>query len=647
MARSLHRRVAVSLVAVSLVFTLGANVATWLVARQAVQGSVERRLDRDAALLTARVADLLRGVGAGVATLASNPLLSSALVDSAGREQYLVPFLRDFQPNAALPVDLTLCDFRGQPIASGRGGKRARGDDAWLRQVVELDQPRARLGAGREHATLVLAAPVHYPETNTAEGVLVAEFELAALLEASRRGVFDAEEDATLVRLLGPGGAPVYQDPGGGGDHTARLHPLAAGTALAELGLTLEVGSPRQAVVLALRPLAWSALLGTVLAVVAGLWLARRQANLLTRPLVRLSAAAARVAESGRMDAVIPEEGMDEVGHLAGAFNNVLRRLRRATEDRLAELEARNAELVRAHEEARRLEVELRGAQKLEAVGRLASGIGHEINTPIQFIGDNTTFLREALQACFDVLDAQREALAGHAPPAVVAAVEAKAEEVDLPYVREQAPRAIDRTLAGAQRVATIVRAMKEFAHPDQKALEATDLNRAIQSTLEIARNEYKYVARVEASYGDLPAVTCHGGDVNQVFLNVLVNAAHAVGDAVKGTGQLGTIRIATARQDDQAVITFTDDGPGIPAAARDHIFEPFFTTKEIGRGTGQGLAIARSVVERHQGSIDFTTEEGKGTTFTIRLPIAGPQQAPPRADPGQPRAAPAPGATP
>jgi len=287
------------------------------------------------------------------------------------------------------------------------------------------------------------------------------------------------------------------------------------------------------------------------------------------------------------------------------------------------ELERQHAELLGVHEESKRLELELRGAQKLEAVGRLAAGIAHEINTPVQFITDNARFMEDAFKGLLRVLEAQREALAAHAPPPEVqAGLGAVAEEVDLPYLLEQLPATFAETLEGLKRVAGIVRAMKEFAHPDQKEMVATDINRAVQATLEVARNEYKYVADVQTDFGALPEVLCHAGDVNQVFLNVIVNAAHAIGDVMKVTQRKGLIRIQTALEGELVRVSIGDTGGGIPEAVRERIFEPFFTTKEVGRGTGQGLAIARNILEQHKGSLRFETALGQGTTFHIRVPV-------------------------
>jgi signal transduction histidine kinase len=277
-------------------------------------------------------------------------------------------------------------------------------------------------------------------------------------------------------------------------------------------------------------------------------------------------------------------------------------------------------------------EAELRQAQKLESVGRLASGVAHEINTPVQFVSDSLHFLQEAGTDLLGVVEkmqaVQRSVLAG-APSLEAAAAAGEAESLaDIPYLVENVPKAFARCRDGLARVAEIVRAMKEFAHPDAKEMAPVDLNRAIQSTLIIARNEYKYVAGLVTDFGELPTVMAHAGDFNQAVLNILVNAAQAVSDAVKGTDQLGCITVRTRCEGAWAVVSIADTGGGIPEGIRDRIFDPFFTTKEVGRGTGQGLAIARSiVVEKHKGELTMTTEPGKGTTFFIRLPIAGLQR--------------------
>jgi len=276
----------------------------------------------------------------------------------------------------------------------------------------------------------------------------------------------------------------------------------------------------------------------------------------------------------------------------------------------------------------KRLEVDLRQSQKLESVGRLASGVAHEINTPIQFVSDSVQFIGNAMDDLMTLLiayEAMHRAIPGGALPADAEAglVEAR-DNADLPYLIEQVPQAIERSLDGLSRVRTIVRSMKEFAHPDQSEMRAVDLNHAIASTLTIANSECRHVADVQTEFGELPLVTCYVGDINQVVLNIVVNAAHAIEEAVRGSGHRGKITVRTYRESEQVVIAISDTGGGIPEDVRERLFDPFFTTKELGKGTGQGLSIARSViVGKHKGILAFETELGRGTTFFIRLPIA------------------------
>jgi PAS domain S-box-containing protein len=273
-------------------------------------------------------------------------------------------------------------------------------------------------------------------------------------------------------------------------------------------------------------------------------------------------------------------------------------------------------------------EMELRQAQKLESVGRLASGIAHEINTPMQFVGDNVRFLQDSFGQLQGVMSKLHElcdpSLDKWSASDLYAEIGRMDANLDSGYLLKEVPEALSQTLDGVDRVVTIVRAMKEFAHPESRGMVPADLNKALVNTLTVARNELKYVADVETEFGDLPRVICSLSDINQVFLNLLVNAAHAIGDVVGDTGRKGTIRLQTGMEGSMVVISVADTGGGIPAGIRNRIFDPFFTTKEVGRGTGQGLAIARSVVDRHKGTLTFESEVGKGTTFYIRLPIEG-----------------------
>jgi two-component system, NtrC family, sensor kinase len=279
--------------------------------------------------------------------------------------------------------------------------------------------------------------------------------------------------------------------------------------------------------------------------------------------------------------------------------------------------------------ELRRLGRQLQAAQKLESVGRLAAGVAHEINTPVQFVSDNVQFVSKSMSDIAVVIQAYRDLLSAVKSLDDVAAAAHAADEAeksaDLDYLMQQAPLALESSVEGLRRIATIVRSMKEFAHPDGAQKTMADLNQAIRSTLVVARHEYKYVAELDVEFADLPPVMCHLGEVNQVILNLLVNAAHAIADVVKGTDNLGKLTVRTRLDGDAVEISIADTGTGIPEDARDKIFDPFFTTKEVGKGTGQGLALAHSViVQRHGGTLRFETKCGNGSTFFIRLPTNG-----------------------
>jgi signal transduction histidine kinase len=241
----------------------------------------------------------------------------------------------------------------------------------------------------------------------------------------------------------------------------------------------------------------------------------------------------------------------------------------------------------------------------LESVGQLAAGIAHEINTPIQFIGDNVRFLGDAFGQ-------------------LAAALNGKAQtDSELAFLVEEVPEAVGQTMEGVDRVATIVRAMKAFGHPSGEEKAAADLNAAVRNTLIVANNELKYVADVVTDLGELPPVWCHLGDVNQVVLNLVVNAAHAIAAKTGPGGGRGTITVRTATEGEAAVIEVSDTGTGIPSDIAERVFEPFFTTKDVGVGTGQGLTLAYALIrDRHAGTITFTTQPGQGTTFTVRIPL-------------------------
>ena len=295
--------------------------------------------------------------------------------------------------------------------------------------------------------------------------------------------------------------------------------------------------------------------------------------------------------------------------------------------------------------ELKGMQHELAQARKLESIGQLAAGIAHEINTPTQYVSDNTRFLSDAFKGLWPPIRrfADLESTLPGAPTRDELAPLWKAlREADVGFLSEEIPKALDQSLEGLERISTIVRAMKGFSHPGDAKADA-DLNAAIEGTIVVARHEWKYVAEVETDLdAGLGLVPCHVGDFKQVILNMIVNAAHAIEKARgAGPGSRGHIRITTKRCEPWAEVRISDDGCGIPPANRSRIFDPFFTTKEVGKGTGQGLSIAyAAIVKKHGGTIEVDSQEGSGTTFIVRIPLTSapderkPQQASGRATP-------------
>jgi signal transduction histidine kinase len=240
----------------------------------------------------------------------------------------------------------------------------------------------------------------------------------------------------------------------------------------------------------------------------------------------------------------------------------------------------------------------------------------------VRFLSDSFSDIGRVLDQYGRLL---ASAKAGACPKDLIEACEEVNRGADLEYLFNEIPKAISQSAEGISRVATIVRAMKEFAHPEGTEKTAVNLNHAIESTVTVARNEWKYVSDLTTNLDpSLPPVPCLVGEFNQVVLNMIINSSHAVADVVKDTGRKGTITITTAQVNGFAEVRIADTGTGIPEAIRHKIFDPFFTTKGVGKGTGQGLAIARSVVvDKHGGTIHVESEVGRGTTFIIRLPLA------------------------
>lgn len=277
----------------------------------------------------------------------------------------------------------------------------------------------------------------------------------------------------------------------------------------------------------------------------------------------------------------------------------------------------------------KRLEHELAQSQKLESIGTLAAGIAHEINTPIQFIGDNTRFATKSFEDLLGLIDVYHKVVKSIEDNVstgdAIKEVHHMIDQIDLEFIKEEIPDALKQTEEGVEHVSEIIKAMKSFSHMGSDEMDVADINNAIECTVTISQTEWKIFADVKLDLQhELPHVKCLVGRLKQVFLNLIVNSAHAIKEKIGAcSGEKGTITISTRKESDSVVIRFADTGAGIPEEIRGRIFDPFYTSKEVGKGTGQGLSIAyQTIVEKHNGKFYFESEVGKGTEFFIVLPI-------------------------
>jgi signal transduction histidine kinase len=342
-------------------------------------------------------------------------------------------------------------------------------------------------------------------------------------------------------------------------------------------------------------------------------FLAWRTYRNLAQPIQSLENAASNSLDEGK-PFILAETGPAEIRSLTRRLRVLVHGLEEQVAQRTHALRAKAHQLEEEMMQRKHLETELVHAQKMEAVGQLAAGIAHEINSPSQFVNDNVMFLKDAVNELLAAVSGE-----GEIPDAK-----------EIEFLRENAPGSAEQALQGMERITTIVKSMKNFAYRDTASEKRPqNVNQAIEATAVVATNEWKYHAELKTDLDpNLPFVPCNIGEINQVVLNLIVNAAHAIRDSELKNGN-GLILVSTRQYDQYVVITIQDDGGGIPEHVQGKIFEPFFTTKEVGVGTGQGLAIAHNVITKsHGGHIWFETEQGKGTTFFIRLSLNTPSQA-------------------
>lgn len=287
---------------------------------------------------------------------------------------------------------------------------------------------------------------------------------------------------------------------------------------------------------------------------------------------------------------------------------------------------ARERELQQRHDELERTYKRLAGAQeqllqseKMASIGQLAAGVAHEINNPIGYVHSNLGTLREYMVALFSMLEAYGTAIASPDPAAHRAELRARREKLDIDFILGDLPQLLDESREGIERVTRIVQDLKEFSHVGRnETMRPADLVKGLESTLNIVWNDLKYKAKVEKIYGEMPPVECHASEINQVFMNLLINAGQAIAER-------GVITLACGHEGEEAWVSIADTGCGIPEETLGRIFDPFYTTKPIGRGTGLGLAISYRIVEKHHGRIEVESRLGQGTTFRVVLPVRQP----------------------
>lgn len=261
-------------------------------------------------------------------------------------------------------------------------------------------------------------------------------------------------------------------------------------------------------------------------------------------------------------------------------------------------------------------------SEKMASIGQLAAGIAHEINNPVGFVNSNMSTLQKYVATLLGVARNYEQAIidAG-APPALREKIAQIGKQADLSYLEEDATDLVRESMDGLKRVRDIVQSLKDFSHVGETEWQIADLHAGIDSTLNIVANEIKYKATIVKEYGNLPQITCLAPQLNQVFMNLLVNASQAIKDK-------GTITIRSGAEGDWVWVSVQDTGSGIPPDIMNRIFEPFFTTKAVGSGTGLGLSLSYGIVNKHGGKIEVASVQGQGTTFTVRLPVTPPKPA-------------------
>ena len=582
-----------------LVIALSENYLVDLMAKRSLATQVEENSRFEASILNWRI----KGISDFADTLATNDLIINGLVDIAGRGSYLPAFIRSLKLPVHGDAKIYLVNFKGNVVLSSSSEEDSLEQrfEVPMKSAVILSTSALKVVSpiirwGQPEGAII----VQYPATSFKDLFAIAGMEESHVVTTTKDNKVVYSSNPTME--LSPNRTFIT----GSSEWVQVKRQLDFSGAI--LICMAHVDSASEI----LGDARWIEILGLLAALVFFIILISLSINLVVRPLTRVAEQIAAVSDIGCLDNEIDTSGPHEISQIARTYNTMAKKLKDSQfqKDKLTQ--------------------SLRQAQKLEAVGQLAGGIAHEINTPLQYIGDNVRFVKDAshdLISLIHLYESLKQKVSNQDGLAAMASeIDSFRHDIDDIYLQEEVPEAINQTLSGIQQVVEIVSAMKEFSHPGTKTPTLHNLNTTLENTIAVSRNEWKHIAEIRKDFDqNLPAVMCNIAEMNQVFLNVLVNAAHAIG-SVKDRSGLGTITVSTGVEDKFAIVRIQDTGTGIPEGVQDQVFNPFFTTKEVGVGTGQGLVIAYDiVVQKHRGLLTFETVQGEGTTFIIRLPVGSP----------------------
>ncbi|ACM21855.1 sensor histidine kinase, HAMP domain-containing [Geotalea daltonii FRC-32] len=603
-------------------------------AMKALEGEIRVHLSQMAADFSRAVNEDMTIKWRATQDLAANPFMINSVIDTLGRETYLAPFMRKL----SLPgkegdkADIFLLDYKGRIIAkNGAGTSNDVFENVRWRQKVMGGSPHAEISDDGKHHKVLFAFPIFYQ--SLPEGVLVAKFDVSlisavmqtteefktAIIGSSGHLLLGELDPSTLAKAAG-GKLPkrearVFSEH----DKLFAVFPLQGIEGFEGFGWRLVLSVPSSNILAPVEKLLWHMLLIGLLTATAVSCVVFFRTRRFVRPIKDLEATMQSIMEKDDLSQRVEISSDEEVEALGKTFNKMLDNLSntRVSKQSLEQIvEERTHELKASSEELKTAQLHMLQNEKMASIGQLAAGVAHEINNPIGFVSSNLTTLNKYLSRMNEFIDLQEEKLSDVAPEHLEE-LELKRKTLKIDRIRKDAEQLIKESLEGTERVRDIVTDLKTFSRADAKEYLFADINECLDRTINIVWNEIKYKATVKKEFGVLPKVKCNLQQLNQVFLNLLVNAAQAIDTQ-------GEITVATSHNGDQISVSIADTGVGIPEEIRHRIFEPFFTTKEVGKGTGLGLSISYDLIKKHNGGITLESELGRGTRFTITLPVLG-----------------------